>query len=118
MMMIIAIITLIIRPALGWFPSEDWLMRIRNSMMAVAPPGTSQVSNIIVFNIIVIIIVIIVIIIVIIGIIIVIINVHIIGIIIVIIVIILIVTIILIQVFPMMCGTCSNENGIKLMFMR
>ena len=23
-----------------------------------------------------------------------------------------------IQVFPMMCGTCSNENGIKLMFMR
>jgi 4-aminobutyrate aminotransferase/(S)-3-amino-2-methylpropionate transaminase len=22
------------------------------------------------------------------------------------------------QVFPMMCGTCSNENGIKLMFMR
>jgi 4-aminobutyrate aminotransferase/(S)-3-amino-2-methylpropionate transaminase len=51
------------RPALGWFPSEDWLNRIRDSMMAVAPPGTSQV-------------------------------------------------------FPMMCGTCSNENGIKLMFMR
>lgn len=22
------------------------------------------------------------------------------------------------QVYPMMCGTCSNENGIKLMFMR
>jgi len=22
------------------------------------------------------------------------------------------------QVFPMMCGTCSNENGIKMMFMR
>jgi len=51
------------RPALGWFPSEDWVHRIRSSMMAVAPPGTSQV-------------------------------------------------------FPMMCGTCSNENGIKLMFMR
>merc|ERR1712212_1410235 len=51
------------RPALGWFPSEDWLTRIRSSMMAVAPPGTSQV-------------------------------------------------------FPMMCGTCSNENGIKMMFMR
>lgn len=51
------------RPALGWFPSEDWVDRVRNSMMAVAPPGTSQV-------------------------------------------------------FPMMCGTCSNENGIKLMFMR
>jgi 4-aminobutyrate aminotransferase/(S)-3-amino-2-methylpropionate transaminase len=51
------------RPALGWFPSEDWVHRVRDSMMAVAPPGTSQV-------------------------------------------------------FPMMCGTCSNENGIKLMFMR
>merc|ERR1711962_1348660 len=51
------------RPALGWFPSEDWVQRVRDSMMAVAPPGTSQV-------------------------------------------------------FPMMCGTCSNENGIKLMFMR
>jgi len=51
------------RPALGWFPSEDWVRRVRSSMMAVAPPGTSQV-------------------------------------------------------FPMMCGTCSNENGIKLMFMR
>jgi len=51
------------RPALGWFPSEDWVNRVRSSMMAVAPPGTSQV-------------------------------------------------------FPMMCGTCSNENGIKLMFMR
>jgi len=51
------------RPALGWFPSEDWLNRVRDSMMSVAPPGTSQV-------------------------------------------------------FPMMCGTCSNENGIKLMFMR
>jgi len=22
------------------------------------------------------------------------------------------------QVFPMMCGTCSNENGVKMMFMR
>ena len=22
------------------------------------------------------------------------------------------------QIFPMMCGTCSNENGIKLIFMR
>ena len=22
------------------------------------------------------------------------------------------------QIFPMMCGTCSNENAIKLMFMR
>ena len=22
------------------------------------------------------------------------------------------------QVFPMMCGTCSNENAIKLMFMK
>lgn len=51
------------RPALGWFPSADWVTRLRDSMMAVAPPGTSQV-------------------------------------------------------FPMMCGTCSNENGIKLMFMR
>jgi len=51
------------RPALGWFPSEDWVQRIQSSMMAVAPPGMCQV-------------------------------------------------------FPMMCGTCSNENGIKLMFMR
>ena len=22
------------------------------------------------------------------------------------------------QVFPMMCGTCANENGIKIVFMR
>ena len=22
------------------------------------------------------------------------------------------------QIYPMMCGTCSNENAIKLMFMR
>ena len=44
------------RPALGWFPSEDWVVRMRETMMSVAPPGTSQV-------------------------------------------------------FPMMCGTCSNENG-------
>merc|ERR1712002_380446 len=51
------------RPALGWFPSEDWVDRMRHSMMAVAPPGMTQV-------------------------------------------------------FPMMCGTCSNENGIKMMFMR
>jgi len=51
------------RPALGWFPSEDWVTRMRDTMMSVAPPGMSQV-------------------------------------------------------FPMMCGTCSNENGIKLMFMR
>merc|ERR1712002_1043860 len=51
------------RPALGWFPSEDWVQRVRDSMMAVAPPGMTQV-------------------------------------------------------FPMMCGTCSNENGIKMMFMR
>lgn len=51
------------RPALGWFPSEDWVTRMRGSMMSVAPPGMTQV-------------------------------------------------------FPMMCGTCSNENGIKLMFMR
>jgi len=51
------------RPALGWFPSEDWVTRVRGSMMSVAPPGMTQV-------------------------------------------------------FPMMCGTCSNENGIKMMFMR
>lgn len=51
------------RPALGWFPSEDWLARIKSSMLSVAPPGLDQV-------------------------------------------------------YPMMCGTCSNENGIKLMFMR
>merc|ERR1712002_196748 len=51
------------RPALGWFPSEDWGVKIRETLMSVAPPGTSQV-------------------------------------------------------FSMMCGTCSNENGIKLMFMR
>jgi len=51
------------RPALGWFPSEDWVTRIKNSMLAVAPPGLNQV-------------------------------------------------------FPMMCGTCSNENGVKMMFMR
>ena len=44
------------RPALGWFPTEDWVVKIRETMMSVAPPGTSQV-------------------------------------------------------FPMMCGTCSNENG-------
>ena len=46
------------RPALGWFPTEDWVMKIRNTMMSVAPPGMTQV-------------------------------------------------------FPMMCGTCSNENGKK-----
>jgi len=51
------------RPALGWFPSEDWVVKIRETLMSVAPPGTSQV-------------------------------------------------------FPMMCGTCSNENGIKMIFMR
>jgi len=51
------------RPALGWFPSEDWVDRIRSSLLAVAPKGLDQV-------------------------------------------------------FPMMCGTCSNENGIKMMFMR
>lgn len=44
------------RPALGWFPTEDWVTKIRNTMMSVAPPGATQV-------------------------------------------------------FPMMCGTCSNENG-------
>lgn len=89
--MIIVITVLVIRPALGWFPSEDWLMRIRNSMMAVAPPGTSQVSGIIVFNMIIVILLVNII--------------H---------------SVIMsrIQVFPMMCGTCSNENGIKLMFMR
>jgi len=57
------IMTMANRPALGWFPSEDWVHRMRGSMMAVAPPGMTQV-------------------------------------------------------FPMMCGTCSNENGIKMMFMR
>ena len=51
------------RPALGWFPSEDWVQKIKNSMLSVAPAGLNQV-------------------------------------------------------FPMMCGTCSNENGIKMMFMR
>jgi len=51
------------RPALGWFPSVDWVQKIKNSMLAVAPEGLNQV-------------------------------------------------------FPMMCGTCSNENGIKMMFMR
>lgn len=51
------------RPALGWFPSEDWVSRVQNSMLAVAPEGLDQV-------------------------------------------------------FPMMCGTCANENGIKMMFMR
>jgi len=51
------------RPALGWFPSEDWVLKIRDTLMSVAPPGMSQV-------------------------------------------------------FPMMCGTCSNENGIKMIFMR
>ena len=35
----------LIRPALGWFPSEDWVNRVRSSMMAVAPPGTSQVAK-------------------------------------------------------------------------
>ena len=51
------------RPALGWFPSKDWVSRIKNSMLAIAPEGLDQL-------------------------------------------------------YPMMCGTCSNENGIKLMFMR
>jgi len=51
------------RPALGHFPSADWVDRIRRSLMSVAPAGMSQV-------------------------------------------------------YPMMCGTCSNENGIKLMFMK
>jgi len=51
------------RPALGWFPAEDWADRVKHSMLAVAPPGLDQV-------------------------------------------------------YPMMCGTCANENGIKLMFMR
>jgi len=51
------------RPALGWFPTEDWVRKMRNTMMSVAPPGATQV-------------------------------------------------------FPMMCGTCSNENGIKMIFMR
>jgi len=51
------------RPAAGWFPAEDWGNRIKNSMLAVAPPGLNQV-------------------------------------------------------FPMMCGTCANENGIKIVFMR
>merc|ERR1712183_1255911 len=31
------------RPALGWFTSEDWVDRMRHSMMAVAPPGMTQV---------------------------------------------------------------------------
>ena len=51
------------RPALGWFPTEDWVVKIRDTLMSVAPPGMTQV-------------------------------------------------------FPMMCGTCSNENGIKMIFMR
>jgi len=51
------------RPALGWFPTEDWVVKIRETLMSVAPPGATQV-------------------------------------------------------FPMMCGTCSNENGIKMIFMR
>jgi len=51
------------RPALGWFPTKDWVTKIRDTMMSVAPPGATQV-------------------------------------------------------FPMMCGTCSNENGIKMIFMR
>jgi len=51
------------RPAMGHFPNYDWVQRVRNSMMAVAPEGMSQV-------------------------------------------------------YPMMCGTCANENGIKMVFMR
>jgi len=51
------------RPALGHFPNQDWVERIKNSMMSVAPEGMSQV-------------------------------------------------------YPMMCGTCANENGIKMIFMR
>eukprot|EP00095_Tigriopus_kingsejongensis_P010352 maker-scaffold1185_size56580-snap-gene-0.11 protein:Tk10352 transcript:maker-scaffold1185_size56580-snap-gene-0.11-mRNA-1 annotation:"4-aminobutyrate mitochondrial precursor" len=51
------------RPALGWFPTEDWAIKMRQLFMSVAPRGLDQV-------------------------------------------------------FPMMCGTCSNENGIKLIFQR
>ncbi|TRY75786.1 hypothetical protein TCAL_01296 [Tigriopus californicus] len=51
------------RPAMGWFPTEDWAVKMRELFMSVAPKGLDQV-------------------------------------------------------YPMMCGTCSNENGIKLMFQR
>ena len=32
------------RPALGWFPAEDWVDKIRNSMLSVAPEGLNQVE--------------------------------------------------------------------------
>jgi len=51
------------RPAMGWYPGLDWVDRLQNTMMSIAPRNMNQI-------------------------------------------------------FPMMCGTCSNENAIKLMFMR
>jgi len=54
---------LINRSAMGWYPPQEWVDRMRNTMMSVAPKGMTQI-------------------------------------------------------YPMMCGTCSNENAIKLMFMR
>jgi len=51
------------RPAMGWYPSLEWVDRLRNTMMSIAPKNMTQI-------------------------------------------------------FPMMCGSCSNENAIKLMFIR
>ena len=31
------------RPALGWFPAQDWVDKIRNAMLSVAPEGLNQV---------------------------------------------------------------------------
>ncbi|CAB4068525.1 ABAT [Lepeophtheirus salmonis] len=54
---------LVNRPAMGWFPNEEWIEYITKVFMAVAPSGMDQI-------------------------------------------------------FPMMCGTCSNENAMKLCFMK
>lgn len=52
---------LVNRPALGVFPAEDWPDRLKNSLLAVAPKGLTQVTT-------------------------------------------------------MMCGSCSNENAYKNIF--
>nr|ACO11399.1 4-aminobutyrate aminotransferase, mitochondrial precursor [Caligus rogercresseyi] len=54
---------LVNRPAMGWFPNEEWIRYVTNVFMAMAPPGLEQI-------------------------------------------------------YPMMCGTCSNENALKIAFMK
>ena len=49
--------------SIAWFPTEDWVEKMTEVFMSIAPKNMTQI-------------------------------------------------------FPMMCGTCSNENGIKLMFQR